>query len=68
VNLGSMAKTGNTPHEAIPNPVLTRAMIYAMLLQVSIMLMGIFRQAVMGQCTCAHHTEVLAAGQQWVAN
>jgi hypothetical protein len=42
--------------------------LYALLLQVDVMLMGSFRQAALGLRKHSLHTEVLAAGQQCTAN
>jgi hypothetical protein len=53
----SVARAPKSPHEVIQISVLTRAMINAVFLKVNIMLRGIFRQAVLGLCERAHHTE-----------
>jgi hypothetical protein len=50
VNLGSVVKAAKPPMKQSKNSLLTRTMMYKLLLQVVLVLLGMWMQAVLGLC------------------
>jgi hypothetical protein len=57
MNLGSVAKAGNSPIKQSKISEVACETMHTLLLQVNVMLFAMFRQTALGLQGCAHHTE-----------